>query len=49
VSERRAPLPHLAPQYGAQFADRSVAAAYRARPPYPDEVFERLAALLPSG
>jgi len=38
---------HLAPRYAAQFADRSVVAAYRARPPYPDEVFELLESLLP--
>ncbi len=46
MSEPRAKPEHLAPQYGAQFADRSVAAAYRARPPYPDEVFDCLARLL---
>ena len=44
----RAKPPHLAPEYGAQFTDRSVAAAYRARPPYPDEVFAHLAGLLAS-
>jgi trans-aconitate methyltransferase len=38
--------PHLAPHYAAQFADRSVVAAYRARPPYPGEVFDRLESLL---
>lgn len=36
---------HLTPQYGAQFADRSVASAYPFRPPYPDETFEILSAL----
>lgn len=40
---------HLAPGYGAQFADRSVARAYATRPPYPAELFEVLAALLPTG
>jgi len=38
---------HLGAQYATQFADPEVAAAYRARPPYPVEVFECLAALLP--
>jgi len=41
--------PHLAAEYGAQFADASVAAAYAKRPPYPDEVFDVLISLLPSG
>ena len=41
--------PHLAPEFGAQFEDRSVAAAYRARPPYPDQVFDILTGLLPAG
>lgn len=49
MTEPRPKPPHLAPEYGAQFADRSVAAAYRARPPYPEEAFARLAALLPAG
>ena len=39
---------HLAPHYAAQFADRSVVSAYRARPPYPDEVFTLLESLLPA-
>ncbi|HTO68926.1 MAG TPA: class I SAM-dependent methyltransferase [Myxococcota bacterium] len=39
---------HLAPRYAAQFADRAVVAAYRARPPYPQEVFDRLESLLPA-
>ncbi|HXX48673.1 MAG TPA: class I SAM-dependent methyltransferase [Myxococcota bacterium] len=38
---------HLAPRYGAQFGDRSVAAAYRTRPPYPEEVFALVESLLP--
>ena len=46
MSEPRPKPAHLAPQYGAQFADRAVAAAYRARPPYPDAVFDCLAGLL---
>ena len=46
MTEPRAKPAHLAPEYGAQFEDRSVAAAYRARPPYPDEVFDILAGLL---
>lgn len=33
---------HLGPSYGSQFADPSVAAAYRARPPYPSEFFRIL-------
>ncbi len=37
---------HLQPQYGAQFADESIVAAYRFRPPYPDEVFDTLDELL---
>jgi len=41
--------PHLAAEYGSQFADASVAAAYAKRPPYPDAVFDVLTALLPSG
>lgn len=36
---------HLGPAYAAQFADASVAAAYRHRPPYPAEVFAVLAGL----
>jgi SAM-dependent methyltransferase len=40
---------HLGPAYGAQFRDRSVAAAYRHRPAYPPETFRLLAALLPAG
>lgn len=42
-----APKPaHLGPLYGAQFQDRSVAEAYRNRPPYPDEIFAILADLI---
>lgn len=36
---------HLAPEYGAQFQDRSVAEAYPQRPPYPPATFDVLAAL----
>ncbi len=38
---------HLWPEYGAQFQDSAVAAVYRKRPPYPGELFDLLAALLP--
>ena len=42
-----APKPaHLGPVYGAQFQDRSVAEAYRYRPPYPEETFAILADLI---
>ena len=37
---------HLAPEYGAQFQDRSVAAAYPSRPPYPAETFAVLSGLI---
>jgi SAM-dependent methyltransferase len=37
---------HLAPEYGAQFQDESVAAAYPDRPPYPAEVFTVLRGLI---
>lgn len=37
---------HLGPEFGAQFSDPSVAAAYHLRPPYPDEVFEVLDGLI---
>lgn len=40
---------HLAPEYGAQFRDRSVAAAYPRRPPYPAATFGALGALLGAG
>ncbi len=33
---------HLAPEYGAQFKDRSIVEAYQYRPPYPAEVFDIL-------
>src|SRR5262245_11507173 len=36
----------LAPEYAAQFQDRSVADAYHHRPPYPDEVFAILTGLI---
>lgn len=38
---------HLRPEYGAQFEDASVVEAYEHRPPYPEETFAILAALLP--
>jgi SAM-dependent methyltransferase len=37
---------HLGPQYGAQFQDAAIVAAYLNRPPYPAKVFTRLRALL---
>ena len=37
---------HLGPEYGAQFADASIAAAYGCRPPYPAAVIDLLAALI---
>ncbi|HEX9036048.1 MAG TPA: class I SAM-dependent methyltransferase [Ktedonobacterales bacterium] len=37
---------HLRPEYGAQFQDAAVVAAYPHRPPYPEEVFTRLQELL---
>lgn len=37
---------HLAPEYGAQFKDRSIVEAYHHRPPYPVEVFDILAGLI---
>jgi SAM-dependent methyltransferase len=37
---------HLAPEYGAQFQDRSVAAAYPNRPPYPAGTFAVLSGLI---
>jgi SAM-dependent methyltransferase len=37
---------HLGPEYGAQFADASVVAAYQHRPPYPAETFTILSELL---
>ncbi len=44
---RRIPKPrHLEAEYGAQFKDRSVAAAYMNRPPYPAEVFDVLESLV---
>jgi len=46
--DRQEPKPtHLGPQYASQFRDNSVAGAYAARPPYPDEVFDILEALMP--
>ncbi len=36
----------LGPEYGAQFRDESVAAAYPTRPPYPPELFEILLRLI---
>ncbi|HVB64598.1 MAG TPA: class I SAM-dependent methyltransferase [Nitrolancea sp.] len=40
---------HLGPQYGAQFGDASVVAAYRFRPPYPEQVLDMLAGLMVGG
>jgi SAM-dependent methyltransferase len=40
---------HLGAQYGAQFQDSSIVAAYPNRPPYPEEVFDILAGLVPAG
>ena len=40
--------PGLAPEYGAQFGDPSIAAAYPTRPPYPEEIFELLLRLTPT-
>jgi ubiquinone/menaquinone biosynthesis C-methylase UbiE len=40
---------HLAAEYGSQFADTSVAAAYAKRPPFPDAVFDVLTSLFPAG
>jgi SAM-dependent methyltransferase len=37
---------HLAPEYGAQFQDAAIVAAYHYRPPYPAEVFSLLADLI---
>ena len=42
----RAKPKHLGPEYAAQFADQSVAAAYHNRIPYPPDVFAILAGLL---
>jgi SAM-dependent methyltransferase len=39
----------LAPEYGAQFRDRSVAEAYPHRPPYPAATFDVLAGLVAGG
>lgn len=40
---------YLGPEYAAQFKDRSVADAYRHRPPYPTETFGMLLELLGEG
>lgn len=37
---------HLGPQYGAQFSDASIVAAYHHRPPYPQELFSILVGLI---
>lgn len=37
---------HLGPEYGAQFKDKSIVAAYQYRPPYPPELFDILAGLI---
>lgn len=48
MTDRPRPKPaHLGPQYASQFRDSSVAGAYAARPPYPDEVFDILKTLMP--
>lgn len=47
--ERAVPAPkpaHLAAEYGAQFQDGAIVAAYHHRPPYPAEVFPLLASLV---
>ncbi len=45
-----APKPkHLEAHYGQQFEDTSIAQSYATRPPYPDQVFEVLERLLPTG
>jgi trans-aconitate methyltransferase len=45
---RTKPKPeHLNPEYAAQFSDASVARAYYTRPPYPEEIFDTLEALIP--
>lgn len=48
MSRPRPKPAHLAPAHGAQFEDRSMAAAYHARPPYPAEMFDLLEALQPA-
>ena len=40
---------HLAPQYGQQFEDSSIASVYATRPPYPEQVFDVLQSLFPPG
>lgn len=40
---------HLGPEYGAQFGDAAIVAAYRFRPPYPDEAVDVVIDLLPAG
>jgi ubiquinone/menaquinone biosynthesis C-methylase UbiE len=45
----REPIPkpaHLSPEFASQFQDPSVARAYMHRPPYPADLFSRLAALI---
>lgn len=37
---------HLGPEYGGQFADRSIVAVYHYRPPYPAAVFDVLVGLV---
>lgn len=37
---------HLGPEYGSQFADPSVVAAYENRPPYPEDVLDLLRELV---
>ncbi len=46
MGETTAPKPaHLGPEFGSQFGDPSVVAAYRYRPPYPSEILDVLARL----
>ncbi len=48
TSRSHAPKPkHLSPDYAAQWQDEGMARAYRHRPPYADETFDMLIALLP--
>jgi SAM-dependent methyltransferase len=44
-----AKAPGLGPEYGAQFQDSAIAAAYAMRPPYPAETFAAMGELLAEG
>src|SRR5262245_2255681 len=47
VTDPRRPKPrHLDAEYGAQFGDEAIAAAYQHRPPYPPQVFALVEPLL---